>query len=73
MWTVWVVATLAGADVIASSRDIGEPSAIRATITMVPLLGLTALVVRWLGASPSYPKPEPAPPAEAGSRSSSWP
>jgi hypothetical protein len=56
MWTVWAVATLAGAGVIASSHDIGEPSAIKATITMLPLLGLTALFVRWLGPVPLQPE-----------------
>jgi hypothetical protein len=56
MWTLWVVATLAGAGVIASSQDIGEPSAIKATIAMLPLLGLTALFVRWLGPVPLQPE-----------------
>jgi hypothetical protein len=52
MWTMWVVATLAGASVIVTSQEIGEPSAIKASITMIPLLALTALFVRWLGPVP---------------------
>lgn len=56
MWTMWVVATLAGASVIASSQEIREPSAIKASITMVPLLALTALFVRWLGPVPLQPE-----------------
>ena len=48
-WALWAVTALAGAAVMATSRDIAEESAVKALVLWVPLLALTLLFLRWLG------------------------
>jgi hypothetical protein len=48
-WSLWLVTSLIGVAVVASSRDIAEESAVKALVVWVPLLVLTVLFLRWLG------------------------